>query len=143
MTSEVTLFSSGALARDVRRSSRALSRIEADGVLRQTAVDVETDVAIAKLDSQTTATGIGLAAIGRVAQAQTAIEQLAPQASARLNLLADQHGLAMAAELDRLHQRLRRLCCRCRRSTSAGRRPPGRSGCRAHVGRCAARHRPW
>ena len=50
-----------------------------------------------------------MAAIGRVAQAQTAIEQLAPQASTRLSLLADQHGLAVAAELDRLHQRLRRL----------------------------------
>lgn len=109
MTSEVALFTSGALARDARQVSRALSRVEADGLLRQTAVDVETDVTLAKYDSLTTATGSGMAAIGRVAQAQTAIEQLAPQASTRLSLLADQHGLAVAAELDRLHQRLRRL----------------------------------
>ncbi|MGY1651770.1 hypothetical protein [Geodermatophilus sp. SYSU D01119] len=44
-----------------------------------------------------------------MAQAQTAMEQLTPQASGRLNFIADMHASAVASELDRLHQRMRRL----------------------------------
>jgi hypothetical protein len=109
MTNDVTLSRGGVLVQEGRQSSRMLLRIETGGLLRQAAVDVETDVVLAKLDSQTTATGVGMAAVARVAQAQTTIEQLTPQASARLSLLADQHGLAVAAELELLHLRLRRL----------------------------------
>jgi hypothetical protein len=109
MTSEMALFTSGALARDAQRTSRVLSRIEADGLLRQSAVDVETDVTIAKMDGETLATGTGLGEIGRVAQIQMALEQLTPQASGRLNPLAEDHALAMRDEFHQLRRRLRRL----------------------------------
>lgn len=109
MANELALLTSGVLARDVRGTGRTISRIESNGLVRQTAVDVEADIVVHKIEVQTSALGAGLGAIGRVAQAVTAIEQLAPQASGRLTMLAEQHALTIADEVDRLHQRLRRL----------------------------------
>ncbi len=93
---------------DVRGGSRSISRLQTGALVRQVAVDSETDVALTKIDAITTATGQGMGAIARVAQAQTSLEQLTPQASGRLNLLADRHALDVAEVLGDLHHRLRR-----------------------------------
>jgi len=63
------------LPRDARRSSRAIST----GIVRRTAVDVETDVTFAKTDSITAVAGTMLNDIARVAQAQAQYELLVPQ----------------------------------------------------------------
>ncbi len=96
------------LPADTRRAGRSVSRLQSSSVVRQVAVDVEIDVQLAKIDAITSATGQGMAAVTRVAQAQAALEQMAPQASGRLNLLADKHALDVAEVLDDLHHRLRR-----------------------------------
>lgn len=93
---------------DMRRASRALSKHRASGVVRTSAVDTETDVATAKVDALTQATGSAMTAVARVAQAQTQLEQLIPQASARLNFLADAHVLAVSDVLADLRRDIRR-----------------------------------
>lgn len=88
--------SSGAPLRNARRASRAINRYQAVGQVRAGGVDTDTDVALVKMDALTQATGNAMGAVVRVAQAQTHLEQLAPQASGRLNFLADDHMLAMS-----------------------------------------------
>lgn len=109
MTTDLTLLANGPAVLDVRRGSRAMSRLETHGVLRQAAIDIEVSISEAKIDGQTTATGTAMAAVCKVGQAQTAMEQLAPQTSGRLSLLADHHTFAVAGELDSLQRRLRRI----------------------------------
>lgn len=84
------------LLRDSRRAGRAISRYQAGGQVRTAAIDVETDVTLDKLDSLTAVTGLAMGAVVRVAQAQKHLEQLAPEASGRLTLLADDHVLGLA-----------------------------------------------
>src|SRR5690349_3138577 len=98
---EVSLFRTGVPARQSRRAGRVLDDLGIEGLVRQTAIDIQTDVALAKLDALTSVTGSGMAAVTRVAQAQVAMEQLNPQASGRLNLIADWHAMAVVEELDR------------------------------------------
>lgn len=95
-------------ARDARHVGRAISKHQAAGQIRTSAVDTETDAALAKVDALTQATGYGMSAVSRVAQAQVHLEQLSPQASARLNYLADEHVLAVGDVLADLRRDLRR-----------------------------------
>lgn len=97
-----------ALPRDARRTGRAVSRYQAHGQVRIAQTDVDTDVAIAKGDSYTAATGAAMGNVIRVAQAQRQLEQLAPEASGRLAMLADEHALTMADNLAELRRSLRR-----------------------------------
>jgi hypothetical protein len=92
-----------------RRTGQTVSRLHSGGMIRQTSVDIEGDVIGAKIDAISMETARGLNAVCRVAQAQTALEQLVPQASGRLNVIADAHVLAVAETLDDLNYRLRRL----------------------------------
>lgn len=109
MSNIETYSGSGEIAvRDIRRASRAISKHQAVGQIRVSSVDTETDVALAKVDALTQATGYGMSAVSRVAQAQTHLEQLSPQASARLNFLADDHVLAVSDVLADLRRDLRR-----------------------------------
>lgn len=91
-----------------RRTSRALGRLEERLALRQAALEAEVTLQLDKLDGLTQVTGAAMQRIGRVAQGQTAIEQLAPQASARLNALGEWHGLACQDVCEDTKQQLRR-----------------------------------
>lgn len=96
------------LGTDVRRAARAVSRYQACGQVRVAKVDTDTDVAIAKGHAYTQATGNAASNVIRVAQAVKTLEQLAPEASGRLAMLADDHALAMAEILADLRRDLRR-----------------------------------
>lgn len=110
MSNLIPYASSGALsARDARRLARVRSDRSVSRELRGQDVDVETDVAIDKVQNVTMATGAAMTAIVNVATAQQNLEQLAPAASGRLALLADSHALEMAETLADLRLRLRRL----------------------------------
>ena len=84
------------LPSDARRAGRAISHYQTGGQLRTAQVDVDTDVAIGKAAAATAVTGAAMGNVVRVAQAQRQLEQLAPEASGRLALLADDHALTMA-----------------------------------------------
>lgn len=83
------------LPSDGRRAGRAISRYEAQGRVRVAGMDVETDVSLAKVDSLTAVTGQAMGAVVRVAQGQKHLEQLAPESSGRLAMLADDHALGL------------------------------------------------
>lgn len=85
--------STSMLARDARRTGRAVSRYASDAEIRTTQVDYETDVALSKVDGLTAVTGHAMGGVVRVAQGQKHLELLAPEASGRLAMLADDHAL--------------------------------------------------
>jgi hypothetical protein len=96
------------LPSDARRAGRAVSRYQAHGQVSIAKADTDTDVTIAKGDGYTAATGSAMGNVVRVAQAQRQLEQLAPEASGRLAMLADDHALSMADFLGELRRDLRR-----------------------------------
>lgn len=87
-----------------RQASRAIARHQLGSLVRSHAVEDETGLDVDKIESATAITGAAMGAVVRVAQAQQQLELLAPAASARLNLLADQHALDVA-QLSSDHQR--------------------------------------
>src|SRR4051812_39408907 len=93
---DLSLYSSQPVMRDARRAGRAISRYQTDGQVRVARLDTEADVAAAKGDIYTAATGSAMGNVVRVAQAQRQLEQLAPEASSRLAMLAGDHALTMA-----------------------------------------------
>lgn len=101
-------IAAGAVSRDSRRVSRQISRGRLNSQVQTSAVDNLTDVALAKVENLTLATGAALQAVTRVAQAQRQLEQLVPEASARLSFLADDHMLGSAELLADLRRDLRR-----------------------------------
>jgi hypothetical protein len=107
-SNEIVLFSSGALARDARRTTVAVNRVYSRGEIRQAEVDVESDVAQAKLDAVTRLTGQAMTAVARLAQAETALTQNFPAASGRLAFIAEQHMLLSGDIVADLHYRVRR-----------------------------------
>ena len=111
MTSEIVLpqGSDGLLPRDARRGGRAISRAGTSGIVRRSVVDIETDVTLTKTDSLTAVTGVMMADVTRVAQAQAQLELLAPQASARLNAIADSHALDLMEQAADHRRALRRI----------------------------------
>lgn len=108
MPYDISLFEGGALARDRRRVGREISRTQSTGLVRQSAIDVETDIAIGKIDAITATTGQALGAVAKVAQAETALAQNFPGASGRLAFIAERHMLYVGDAVDELHNRLRR-----------------------------------
>jgi hypothetical protein len=108
--SEITSYTGdGALGRDARRASRAVSRGRLGTQIRTSAVDNTTDVVLAKVENLTMATGSAMQQVTRVAQAQRQLEQLAPEAAGRLAFLADDHMLGCAELLSDLRRDLRRV----------------------------------
>jgi len=106
---DIDLYSTtSAQPRDARRAGRAISRYQVNGQVKVARLDTEADVTAAKGDIYTAATGNAMASVVRVAQGQRALEQLAPEASGRLALLADDHALTMAEILGDLRRELRR-----------------------------------
>ena len=94
--------------RESRRAGRAMSRNHAGALVRISATDADADVAQAKIDNLTMATGAAMSSVVRVAQAQRHLEQLAPEAAARLAYLADDHMLGMGEVLADLRRDLHR-----------------------------------
>jgi hypothetical protein len=107
---DIELFQHGMnlLPRDARRGSRSISRISSQSLVRRSSVDAETDVTFAKTDSITAIAGTMLNDIARVAQAQAQYELLVPQASARLNMVADSHALDLMEHAAEHRRALRR-----------------------------------
>lgn len=96
------------LPRDARRFSRAISRTSGGGLVRRSSVEAETEVTFAKTDSITAIAGTMMNDIARVAQAQAQFELLVPQASARLNMVADSHALDLMEQAADHRHALRR-----------------------------------
>lgn len=110
MNSNIDTYRGGwpVLSRDSIRAGRAVSRRQADNQVRLSGVDGETDLAIEKITSITDATGQAMGAVVRVAQVQKQLEQLAPEASGRLAMLADDHALTLVDVMADLRRQLRR-----------------------------------
>ncbi len=97
----------GGLTRDSRRAGRAITRSRSFTQVRLAVVDDEADVTMQKVEALTSATGAGMGAVTRVAQAQKHLEALAPEVSGRLSFLADSHLLAVGDALQDLRRSLR------------------------------------
>lgn len=91
------------------RHVRAIGRQRLGAQLRASQVDLVTDVAIVKSENLTAATGQAMSDIVRIAQVQRQLEQLVPEASGRLAMLADRHALALGELVDELRRDLHRL----------------------------------
>lgn len=108
MTTTLSTYYSGELLpSDARRASRAISRYQTCGQVRLARVDTDTDVALGKEEAQTTVIGNAMACVVRVAKLQQQLEALAPEASGRLNYLAEDHMVGMA-EVTADHRREQR-----------------------------------
>lgn len=97
------------LDHDTRRTGRAIQRNRLAGQIRSNQVDNTTDVALAKIDNLTMATGNAMQQVSRVTQAQRHLEQLTPEAAGRLAFLAEDHMLGCAELLSDLRRELRRI----------------------------------
>ena len=109
MSTEIMPFGASGLAnREARQSIRAIARTRARTDMRVAEVDASTDVTLAKIDNLTMATGTAMQQVVRVARVQRELEQLAPEASGRINFLADDHLLGCAELMADLRRELRR-----------------------------------
>ncbi len=109
MSYEVSPYRGSDLAmRDGHRAGRAISRHRAGALVRVSGTDADADVAQAKIDNITMATGTAMSSVVRVAQAQRHLEQLAPEASGSLAYLASDHLLGVGEVLADLRRDLRR-----------------------------------
>lgn len=99
----------GALSRDARRAGREISRGRLGTQITTSQVDNVTDVAVAKLENLTMATGNALQQVTRIVQAQRQLEQMAPEAAGRLAFLAEDHLLGCAELLADLRRNMRRV----------------------------------
>ena len=102
------IVTGGIVLRESRHVLRAISRSRAVAEVRIAEVDASTDVTLAKIDNLTMANGAAMQQVVRVARVQRELEQLAPEASGRLNFLADDHLLGCAELLSDLRRELRR-----------------------------------
>lgn len=109
--SEIVPFGQGSeLSRgEVRRAGKTLAKGKVGTTLRVASADNEADIAMAKADAITAVTGAGMTAVARVAQAQVQLEQMAPQAATRLNMIADAHSMTLVDLMTDLARKVRRL----------------------------------
>jgi hypothetical protein len=108
MSDMMPFSSNGLISREARQASRAISQSRARAQVRIAEADNSTDVTMAKIEDLTMATGSAMQQVVRVTKAQRELEQLAPEASARLNYLVDDHMLGCAELLSDLRRELRR-----------------------------------
>ncbi len=97
------------LGRDSSRAGRAISRRTAINQVRLHEVQAEADVITEKVAVVTDMTGQAMGAVVRVAQGQKQLELLAPEASGRLSMLADDHAMTLTDLMSELRRGLRRL----------------------------------
>jgi hypothetical protein len=109
MSSLIPIPEPGSLDRDSRRAARAISRGRSATQVRLARVNDQTDVALEKIQAQTETTQFAMGAVTRIAMAQRHYEAMAPEASGRLSLLADEHLLGMG---DTLQDHRRSMRCR-------------------------------
>lgn len=98
----------GPLPRYIRRAARDLERYQLDNKVKAGKADSDTDAAMAVMEDDTMATGKAMEQVVRVARLQRQLEEMAPEASGRLALLADEHAFGMADDINRLRRRLSR-----------------------------------
>jgi hypothetical protein len=96
------------LLRDSKWAGREISRMGAHTQTRLAGIDNETDVTDAKLDSNDRVTARAMMGVARVGQLEVQLATMAPTASGRLALLADQHTFDTAALKDGHVRRLQR-----------------------------------
>ncbi len=107
--SELVPFGGGGIVtREARQAGRAISRSKARTQVGIAEADDAADVALAKVENLTMATGSVMQQVVRVTKAQRELEQLVPEASARLNFLVDDHLLGCSELLADLRRELRR-----------------------------------
>lgn len=107
--SDISPYAAGGIvSRDARRASRDIARGKLGTQVRTSIVDNTTDVALAKVENLTMATGSAMQQVTRVALAQRQLEQQDPEAAGRLAFLADDHMLGCAELLADLRRDLRR-----------------------------------
>jgi hypothetical protein len=108
--SEITSYTGGAaISRDSRRASREIARGRIGSQIATARTDNATDVAMAKIDNLSLATGNAMQQVTRVAQAQRQLELMVPEAAGRLAFLADDHALGCAEVLGDLRRDMRRI----------------------------------
>ena len=109
MSTEIMPFGvSGLVSREARHAGKAIARSRTRAELRIAEVDASTDVTLAKVDNLTMVAGTAMQQVVRVARVQRELEQLAPEASGRLNFLVDDHLLGCAELMSDLRRELRR-----------------------------------
>jgi hypothetical protein len=94
--------------RDIRRAAQQLARYQLANQVRIAVMSSDTDVTIEQMEDDTVATGSAMEKVVRVAQLQRRLEEIAPETSGRLHLLADEHAFGMADDVARLRRRLNR-----------------------------------
>jgi hypothetical protein len=110
MSNDLTPFgAAGVLVKEARRVGQAISHVQANGLIRQAAVDAEHDVANAKEEAVTDFDLGAMGAMARIGMAeQTAVLNL-PGLSGRMAGLAERHTLATYGIHDDLTHRVRKL----------------------------------
>jgi hypothetical protein len=95
--------------RDSRWAAGEISRGGSEMQVRQSRVEGETELTIAKGESYTAVTAYALTDVTRIGKLQEQCELQVPTASPRLNMIADQHAFGMAG-LQMDHERRMRRC---------------------------------
>ena len=109
MTSEIVPIGGGGLMRREARSTlRAVGQSKSFTQVRVARADDSTDLAVAKLENLSLATGSAMHQVARVARIQREMEQLAPEVSMRLNFLVEDHLLGCSELLADFRRELRR-----------------------------------
>jgi hypothetical protein len=106
VNNNLSLYSAN-LPGDSRRAGRAISRYQTDGQVRIARMETDADVADAKGDIYTVATGMAMGHVVRVAQGQRAMEQLASQLDAERRMNAATH-VTLQAMRQAMRQAVRR-----------------------------------
>jgi len=106
--SDLAPYTGAVVSRESRRAGREISRGRMGAQVRMAAADDGTDLALAKIENQTMATGSAMQSVTRVAMAQRQLEQMAPEAAGRLAFLADDHMFGCADILGDLRREMRR-----------------------------------
>lgn len=96
-------------ARAYRQVGRAVSRVENDGVVRRTRIDVERDVVTDKIEAIGQITGRALQTAALVSQMEQQLALTVPAASGRLAVIADASAITMTSLISDAACTLRRL----------------------------------
>lgn len=101
-------YGSGLSRRESGRAAREIARGSASVAMRESRIENETDVTIAKGDSLTAVGAHAMTDVTRITKLQEQLEQQCPAASGRVNALADSLAYGMADLFMDHERRLRR-----------------------------------
>jgi hypothetical protein len=94
-----------AIPREVKGAARTLFRHQLANQVQIAVMASDTDVVIEQMEDDTIATGSAMEKVIRVALLQRRLEEIAPETSGRLTLLAEEHTFGMADDVGRLRRR--------------------------------------